>query len=148
MPTPERRYDERELAQILQAAAAAQAQGAVSVKDSSGFSLAEIERLASEVGIDSKHVLGALSRLDEHSTPRERHFWGAPNRGLLERNFNGTLSGGAWEEVTSELQALLGSGAHRKGSVQVGSGHQESHIGSLRMSPQHQRTVERAFALE
>ncbi len=84
----ERRYDEKELAQILQTAAAEQAKLA---SESGEFTLTEIERMASEAGIEPRLIANAAAKLDEQPTRLPKSFIGAPVRHIIERNFDGTF---------------------------------------------------------
>ncbi|AIE86830.1 hypothetical protein [Fimbriimonas ginsengisoli] len=105
----DRRYDEKELAAILRAAAAAQAEGAEASGEREGFTLAEVERLAAEVGIEGKHVAAAAAKLDSTPVRKGFLFFGAPTTEQLERSFAGELTDLAWEEVVGELRKTFGT---------------------------------------
>ena len=116
---PERRYDQNELATILRVAAEAQAEQSIEGSEPSGLTLGEIERVASEVGIDPKFVATAADRLEKTPAKGKRFLLGGtPNQEIVERTFDGTLSDVGWEEIVADLRATFGS----EGTVsQVGS---------------------------
>ncbi len=107
---PERKYNEAELAAILRAAAEAQSAGPTPGDETTGYSLADIERLASEVGIDPRHVASAAENLPTKQ-PQDRRFriFGAPIRQTIERSFVGTLDDLSWEESVDELRTTYHS---------------------------------------
>lgn len=138
----ERRFNEKELAAILRKAAAAQAEGTVQSADTTGFTQAEIERLATEVGIDPKHIAGAVEALgteSEHS---------APNRGssrmrkVIERTYDGTLDDQAWEEVVAELRLVFGGAgtASEVGTSREWAGGSEFASAHLSATPRNGKT--------
>lgn len=105
----ERRYNEKELATILRRAAEAQAEGSVQANDNAGFTQAEIERLAAEVGIDAKHIAGAVESLGNNPEHVGLLKQSTRTRPVLERTIDGTLDDFAWEEVVAELRLVYGS---------------------------------------
>lgn len=106
----ERRYGEREVAEILRAAAESQANESISGSEGPGLTLAQIQRLASEVGIDERHVaLAASVKTGGRGPSVRRGFWGGPGVIRVERTYSGTIDDAAWEDVVSELRALIGS---------------------------------------
>ena len=105
----ERRYNEKELAEILRAAAKSQANSSTHSEETSGFSLAEIERLAAEVGIDSSHVLAAAETLTSDSGQEQIfRFWGMPVRQTFERTIDGPMNESTWEEIVAYLREKFG----------------------------------------
>jgi hypothetical protein len=101
----ERRYDEKQIAQILHQAT--QMQAASSSGDgTTGLTLAEIKRLAEEVGIESGLVAKAASEVDIESVPS-----GSPDRPnsiLLDRLVDGHISEEIWEENVVRLRHYAG----------------------------------------
>jgi len=107
---PERRYNEEELAAILRGAAEAQSTGPITGDEKSGYSLADIERLASEVGIDPKYIATAAENLPvERPNERGFRFFSAPIRQTIERSFVGNLDDLSWEESVDELRSTYHS---------------------------------------
>lgn len=109
----ERRYNENELAEILRVAAKGQSATPSSGEESTGYSLAEIERLAAEVGIDPKQVGIAAQGLGaKPQTTKGLRLLGGTDRHVLERTIQGTLNDIGWEETVGELRTFFeGSGS-------------------------------------
>lgn len=105
---PERRYNEQELAAILRAAAEAQAQGS-RASEPEGFSLADIERLAQEVGIDPALIAPAAGKLQATSRPKRFRLFATPIRETYEYNADEILDDSAWEDVVAELRVTFAS---------------------------------------
>jgi hypothetical protein len=106
---PERRYDEKEMAELLRLAAELQGEGPLGTPSKVGLTLSEIERLAAEVGLDPSNISLAASRLDALS-PRKRkfHFWGAPTRDSWEQSAPGAIGDAEWEEAVAEARRHFG----------------------------------------
>jgi hypothetical protein len=104
----ERRYDERELATILRNAAEIQSNSEAPT-DPVGLTLAEIQRVAGEVGIEPVHIESAAASLDRNPSGQSEPPRKAPAREIFERTCDGDLDDLAWEEVVGELRATLGS---------------------------------------
>ena len=103
MPSPSQRYSEQEMALILKRAAELQ-EGA----DGAGTqrTLAEIQQIAAEVGIDAPFVSEAIAELER---PRPRVGWlGAPTRFHDERNVAGSLGSNEIGELLDQARAELG----------------------------------------
>lgn len=103
MPSPSQRYSEQEMALILKRAAELQ-EGA----DGKGTqrTLAEIQEIAAEVGIDAPFVSEAVAELER---PRPRVGWlGAPTRFHDERNVAGSLGSNEVGELLDQARAELG----------------------------------------
>ena len=103
MPSPSQRYSEQEMALILKRAAELQ-EGA----DGAGAqrTLAEIQQIAAEVGIDAPFVSEAVAELER---PRPRVGWlGAPTRFHDERNVAGLLGSNEIGELLDQARAELG----------------------------------------
>ncbi len=117
----ERRYDEAELAAILRSAAEAQAEDFSGNGESAGLTLREIERLASEVGIDPKRIASAAASLDVRPKKvRKFQMFGPPATETFERSFDGELDEAGWEEVIADLRQTYGMAGEisRVGSTQ------------------------------
>lgn len=106
--TSGRRYTEQEVALIIrQASELQQAESAAETR--AGMSLAELEEIAREAGIDAHLVRRAASNLDARvSDERSSIFLGAPSGIRLERSATGELSPDDYEGVVSEIQRTLG----------------------------------------
>src|SRR5476651_1242135 len=105
----EDRYNEKELALILRAAASAQAK-ALSTSDAEAeFSVGEIASMASEVGIDSKYVLEAAQRFKD-TRPTPKYLLGAGATQAFDQTYEGALDDEAWEDLLANLRATFGSG--------------------------------------
>ena len=105
----ERRYDEAELAAILRSAAEAQAEDFSGNGESAGLTLREIERLASEVGIDPKRIASAAASLDVRPKKVKKfQMFGPPATETFERSFDGELDEAGWEEVIADMRQTYG----------------------------------------
>jgi hypothetical protein len=114
----ERRYDEKQIAQILHQATQMQAASS-SGAGTTGLTLAEIKRLAEEVGIDSGLIAKAASEVDIESVPS-----GSPDRPnsiLLDRLVDGHISEESWEENVVRVRHYAG----RPGEVKQTSASRE-----------------------
>ena len=103
IPSPSQRYSDQEMALILKRAAELQ-EGA----DGRGTqrTLAEIQAIAAEVGIDAPFVSEAVAELER---PRPRVGWlGAPTRFHDERNVAGSLGSNEVGELLDQARAELG----------------------------------------
>ena len=105
----DRRYTEQEVAEILRTAVEIQSADQSQFEKSQGFSLADIERIAGEVGIDGRHVsLAALTFGRENVQNKKSTFWGCPVRQTFEYSLDGELSHQGWEEVVADLRDRYG----------------------------------------
>ena len=77
--------------------------------DTSGLTLAELEQIAAEVGIDPAFVKTAATELEEDRTDTEFHFWGGPLSVDLERIVEGEVSEAKWEEIVMEIRRIFGA---------------------------------------
>ena len=96
----ERHFDESEIGPILQRASELQA-GAVS-GGASGFTLTDIQRLASEVGIDPAMVARAAGELS--AQPQDAVVDERASSILLDQTVDGVLDEEGWEEVVTGLR--------------------------------------------
>lgn len=101
---PERRYDDEEVGRVLRAAAEIQSGRALS-GGTEGTSLAELQRIAEEVGIDPANVGRAARELDSTTKIRPSD---KPDAIYIERSVDGELSDETWDEVVSELRRFSG----------------------------------------
>ena len=100
-----RRYSEKEVGLILRRATEFQ-RSEPSVADPTGLTLAELEEVASEVGIDPAYLRRAAAELEvgAASGPWER-LLGAPIAFVLERTIPGELPESSFEELVPMMQA-------------------------------------------
>ena len=108
-PSPSRRYSDEEVQRLLTRAAELESQGISLPARVSGPSLAEIEAIASEAGINPDLIRQAARELDSPSggvtvlTPQSSAFLGAPTVFELER----TVPGEAPQSVLERLVPLI-----------------------------------------
>lgn len=103
----ERLYTDREIGKLIRLATERQDQA--DAASHRGLSLGEVERIASEVGIDPRHVRAAAADLEgtRLSAGRSR-ITGGPFVIGHRRIVEGTLSEADWSEIVSELRVRLG----------------------------------------
>jgi hypothetical protein len=107
LPTS-RRFNEKEVAQIIKRASELQ-QEESPAEPTSGMSLAELEQVAREAGLDPALVRRAATDLDTRITDqRPSAFIGAPTRLTLERTIDGEVSPDEYETLVLEMNRVLG----------------------------------------
>lgn len=104
---PSRRFSEKEVAQIIRRASELQEDEAPA-DSASGMSLAELEQIAREAGLDPALVRRAASDLDSRVSDQAGGLAGAPTRLRLERTVEGELPPEEFEAVVLEIQSMLG----------------------------------------
>jgi hypothetical protein len=103
-----RRFNETEVADIIKRASELQ-QLESTTESTTGMSLAELEQVAREAGLDPALVRRAASDLDTRVTDRRPSaFIGAPPALVLERTIDGELPVDEYESVVLEIQRELG----------------------------------------
>jgi hypothetical protein len=103
-----RRFNEKEVAAIIKRASELQ-QVESTGESSAGMSLAELEQIAREAGLDPAHVRRAASDLDTRVTDRQPSpFFGAPTALVLERTIDGEVPSDEYEAIVLEIQRELG----------------------------------------
>ena len=103
-----RRFNEQEVAAIIKRASELQQVESPS-ESTTGMSLAELEQIAREAGLDPALVRRAASDLDTRVTDREPSaFLGAPTALVLERTIDGEVSPDEYEAIVLEIQRELG----------------------------------------
>lgn len=109
-PRPSRRYSDDEVQRLLNRAAELETQGGNLPARADGPTLAEIEAIASEAGIDPALVRQAAGELDSPSNtlstlpPPSGGFLGAPTVFELERTVRGEASQSTLERLLPHLQ--------------------------------------------
>ena len=107
-PLPSRRFNEKEVAQIIKRASELQ-QEESPIETSAGMSLVELEQVAREAGLDPALVRRAAADLDTSvSDRRPSAFIGAPTALVLERTIDGEVSPDEFEALVLEIQRELG----------------------------------------
>ena len=102
-----RLYSDTEISAVLKRAAELHRdQGPT---DTSGLTLAELEQIAAEVGIDPAFVKTAATELEEGRTDTGFHLWGGPLSVDLERIVEGEVSEAKWEEIVMEIRLIFGA---------------------------------------
>ena len=102
---PDRIYTEQEVAALLERAAELQAQAARRNEHRPGLSLAELEDVAAEAGLDPSLLRQAAGELDEPGRPLlDRSAGTTATHVSVERRVPGTFTPEAWEDVVAELR--------------------------------------------
>jgi hypothetical protein len=105
---PGRRFNEKEVAQIIKRASELQ-QLESTTESTAGMSLAELEQVAREAGLDPALVRRAATDLDTRVTDRQPSpFLGAPTVLVLERTIDGEVPSDEYEALVLEIQRELG----------------------------------------
>lgn len=110
---PDRRYSEKEVARLLRRAIELQrAESAAPGPATAGLTLAELQEVALEVGIDPGHLRAAASELQVWGDPSVwERLVGAPVSFVLERSVPGEFPEDAFEELVPLLSAgTMGQG--------------------------------------
>ncbi len=101
-----RRYSDEETALILRRAAELQETGGRS-RHAAGFTLAEIQQIASEAGIDPACITEAAALVSAHERDRWAGLLGAPTRFRFERVVSGELPERAWGALVEEIREAM-----------------------------------------
>lgn len=104
-PGAERRFDDREVGLIIRRAAELQ-RSELARTDPGGMSLAELEQVAREAGLDPALVRRAALEMDVAPPSRASALAGAPTRIVLERVFEGELPERAYESLVTAIRRL------------------------------------------
>ena len=106
--TTSRRFNEKEVALIIKRASELQ-QTETTSESTTGMSLAELEQVAREAGLDPELVRRAAADLDTRVTDQTPNlFLGAPTVLRLERTIDGEVPADEYEPMVLEMQRLLG----------------------------------------
>jgi hypothetical protein len=109
---PARRYGDAETEAILRRAAELQASGPAAPRTDHGLTLAELEGIAREAGLDPVLIRQAAREIDRPAGARPAPFLGAPTRVIAERVLQGELSEELWESMVEEIQRTVGNPGH------------------------------------
>src|SRR3982751_5285903 len=106
--TTSRRFNEQEVALIIKRASELQ-QTETTTESNAGMSLAELEQVAREAGLDPELVRRAATDLDTRVTDQTPNaFLGAPTALRLERTIDGEVPADEFEQLVLEIQRQLG----------------------------------------
>jgi hypothetical protein len=103
-----RRFDEREIARILERAAELQHRQPLEPTAATGLTLTELEQVAAEAGIDARHVRAAAAALDQEA-PVAGALLGAPVRIELERTVDREVRPDAYGALANVIRETLAS---------------------------------------
>jgi hypothetical protein len=107
-PSASRRFNEKEVALIIKRASELQ-QTETTAESSTGMSLAELEQVAREAGLDPELVRRAATDLDTRVTDQTPNpFLGAPTALRLDRTIDGEVPADEFEQLVLEIQRQLG----------------------------------------
>src|SRR3954451_2014706 len=107
-PPSSRRFSEKEVALIIKRASELQ-QDEAPAESTTGMSLAELEQVAREAGLDPALVRRAATDLDTRVTEQQpSRFIGAPTTLHLERTIQGEIPVDEYEPIVLEIQRILG----------------------------------------
>jgi hypothetical protein len=102
------RFSEEEVQQVLRRAAELQRRSSTVPTDARALSLAELEQIAAESGIDVQQIHRAILELGAPHLGAGSLVLGAPPRVHLERVVDGEIASGAFEPLVAELRRTLG----------------------------------------
>ncbi len=105
-------YKQEEISEILKRAA--EMQGTEGEGPSTGLTLAELEQIASDSGIDPKFVRLAATEMVFGGNTGETNFWGGPLSRTVELELDGELTAEIWERMVTEIRRSF----RESGSVQ------------------------------
>jgi hypothetical protein len=104
-----RTFNEEEVALIIKRAAELQQTEQVDQVSSSAMTLAEVEQIAKEAGIDPQLIRRAAQGLDRPAETNRPSAWlGAPTRLVFERVVDGEISPDDYEQLVNELRRTFG----------------------------------------
>ena len=111
----ERRYNDEETAAILRIAAETPEQGPKPAHAAEGFSLAELQAIAREVGIAPDAVTQAATALEVRSAGTTRRMLGLPIGVERRVMLNRKMTDDEWEQLVVELRDVF----HARGRVRT-----------------------------
>ena len=111
MPDPQggaRRFSEKEIGLILQRAAELQQHDPLGTAEG-GLSLADIEQIAAEAGIDPRHVQAAVATFEPRAADRWPSLLGAPTSLHRERTVDREVPTLAFDAMVETIRGDIGS---------------------------------------
>ena len=103
------RFSEEEVQQVLRRAAQLQQRDSRIPTDVRALSLAELERIATDSGIDVQQIHRAILELEGRRHRAGSGLLGAPSHVHLERVVDHEIPNGAFESLVSEMNRALGT---------------------------------------
>jgi hypothetical protein len=100
----ERRFDETEVAAILEKAAELQHSGQRQLPSGEGMTLAELQAIGSEAGIDPRLVAQAAKSIEIGGRPTSRRFLGLPIGVGRTVDLGRRISDAEWERLVVDLR--------------------------------------------
>jgi hypothetical protein len=111
---PDRQYTDREVRLILKTAVELQQRADQNIAPGGGMSLAELQQVAAEAGIDPELVRRAAARVDGAASPAERNaFLGSPTQIVLEQVVNKATDPAEFDKFLEVVRATT----HEVGEV-------------------------------
>ena len=108
---PDRKYDEHEIAHVIERAAELQEAAAERARRADrGLTLAELERVGTETGLDPAFIRAAAAEADAPG-PRTERSGQSSTHVFAERWVPGPLTPEAWEETVAALRGYATGGA-------------------------------------
>jgi len=109
LPKSARKFNDEEVALIIKRAAELQQTEQVEQEPSSAMTLADIEQIAKEAGIDPRLIRHAAQGLERPSeSNRASPFIGSPTRLVFERVVDGEISVDEFEVLVNEIRRTMG----------------------------------------
>lgn len=109
VPATSRKFNDEEVALIIKRAAELQQTEQVAEEPGNSMSLAEVEQIAKEAGIDPRLIRRAAQGLDRPADTNRPSPWaGAPTRLVFERVVDGEISIEAFEPLVNEIRRTFG----------------------------------------
>jgi hypothetical protein len=103
-----RRYSDREMALILKRAAELQEQGPGTATREQSHTLAELEQVAAEVGIDPRYVSEAADAVDTEPTAKRAPLIGAPITYQVNRYVDGEVPESEFAQMLDAIRQVTG----------------------------------------
>ena len=108
-PSASRKFNDEEVALIIKRAAELQQTEQVAEDPGHAMSLAEVEQIAQEAGIDPRLIRRAAQGLDRPADTNRPSPWaGAPTRLVFERVIDGEIPVEAYEPLVNEIRRTFG----------------------------------------
>ncbi|WP_412068827.1 hypothetical protein [Rubrivirga sp. IMCC43871] len=129
----DRTYSEREVADLIGRAVERQ-QEAATPHAEVGLTLAEVERIGRETGIDPTHLRAAAAEMDAAGRTLSRQSGHTNTHVTVERWVDASLTPEGWEDIVARLEAEIGldTALTHPGTVQqVGNAYEWSHTSGL-----------------
>ena len=107
MPVPERRFNEAEVAAILERATSRDESGRQMVPAGEGLTLGQLQEIGREIGIAPALIAESAESLDEHRRTATRRFLGLPLGVERTVQLRHRLTDEEWERVVVDLREVF-----------------------------------------